>query len=458
MELNIDALSIQNPWWKGSKMKFDPTVLAFFEQPLKWKQDLLDIRDLKNDAVYILSGGRLTGKTTMIKLLIDQLIASGQADPRQILYYSCHNIDSYEHLNEAIKVFIKQSRKDPQDRLYIFIDEASLVQNWQKGIEYLHKAGILENISLLLATSMLYQGKSSGTPPLNIDNIEERHLVSLSFRDFLSLLNPGLIQPADARLYSQFQNQLDYYLDVFLLTGGYPSAINSFKRRGAVDQDIYEIFLAWFIADLAKMGRDISLGRQIMENLILNLCRSTGYKTLANKTKAKTHITIEEYINIYQQLIVITPLFQGDTRGALNRSKAKKFYFNDPFLFWIFYGYVHGSVDYWQFSREYLHKENIFQALLENIVWSELRRREGNTGQPLFFWKNSAKKAEIDLVSRENDSFLPIMIKYGQKASDKDQRAFAQAGFGQGLIITKDILDLSGPVRYMPLTYFLLKN
>ena len=34
MEINLDLLKIQNPWWQGGKLKFDPLVRLYHENPI----------------------------------------------------------------------------------------------------------------------------------------------------------------------------------------------------------------------------------------------------------------------------------------------------------------------------------------------------------------------------------------------------------------------------------------
>jgi len=111
MDLTWELLAIQNHWWKGANLKFDPVLRQYEKNKLKARPEILSQVDLKRDGVHFLTGSRGTGKTTALKLMIKKLIEEDGIKPRQIFYYSCHNLDSAEQLNEMIKLFLNQANR-----------------------------------------------------------------------------------------------------------------------------------------------------------------------------------------------------------------------------------------------------------------------------------------------------------------------------------------------------------
>jgi len=474
MDIDLELLSIQNPWWRqlGSgerlvkNLDFDPVIKDFTSQKLKKLPEVLSEFDLSHDNIYILSGGRGLGKTTILKLLIKKLVTEKKIEPDNIFYYSCHNLDTYEELNELVKIFLNWRRLEASPpkpagkpayrtgrRLFIFIDEISLIKNWPKGISYLDKAKKLKNVTVILASSRQenFGGKAENLPT------QSKTITSLDFAEFLKLLNPKLLGKINKGNYKNYQDQLEYYLDIYFLTGGFLPCLNCYQKEGAISQNIYNDYFYSLTADIAKLGRDVILLRQILEQILLNLGRPLGYKTIAAKTKAKIHLTIAEYLKILESMFVIKMIYQSDSKGKPTSRKAKKIYFIDPFLFWLFYSHINGSLDYWQFSRERLHRQDVFNALVENVVFSHLARNgDGEGKERLTYWRDNVCKQEITFLVHNGKKIMPILLRYSQEIEDKDLKIFKQAGFRQGIIISRERMENRGNIKIMPLTYFLL--
>jgi len=457
MDLTLELLSIQNPWWhKAGKhpagLKFDPVIVRYEKNKLKWTPPVFKKIDLAKDKIYFLAGPKGAGKTTILKLIVRRLIEDKKIDPGQIFYYSCHNLDSYEQLNEMIKLFLNWSGRgrerslgDTRDRRYIFIDEITMIKNWRRGIEYLRQARAFKGATVILS------GSSFAGAAMKIGGLEVKLISGLSFAEFARLVNPALFKDISPANYVKRQKRLDYYLDIYLLTGGFISAINDFKENGAVGQNVYSNFLHWFLAYVSRSSRDTVLTRQIMENIILNLGRPVGFKTLSRKTKARTHLTAAEYLNLLENMFTVKTIFQADGREASR--KAKKIFFQDPFVFWLFYAYVHGSLNYWQFSRERLHDGQVFNVLVENVVLSQLIKDETDK---ITYWRNNIKKQEISFIIEHDKKTTPVLIRFNREIKPADYEVLKNAGFKRGLIISQDKLADQGAIKVVPLTYFLL--
>jgi len=442
MDLTWELLAIQNHWWKGANLKFDPVLRQYEKNKLKARPEILSQVDLKRDGVHFLTGSRGTGKTTALKLMIKKLIEEDGIKPRQIFYYSCHNLDSAEQLNEMIKLFLNQANR--RQRAYIFIDEITMIKDWQSGLNHLKKAGIFKKATAIFSGSFLEKEIDGGINILNI--------ASLAFAEFVGLINPVFHQKIKRGNYPAWADKIEYYLDIYLLTGGQIGAINDYYFNGAVSQNVYSNTLYWLLANVARLGRDPALVRQIMEKIILNLGQSVGYKTLAAKTRARTHLTAAEYLDLLEKMFVIKTIYQSDGGQPTSR-KAKKVYFQDPFFFWLFYAYTHGSLNYWQLARERLFDRAVFSYVLKNVIFSRLLKDGKNN---LTYWRDNVKKQEIHFLARRGKKLMPILIRYDKEIKDGDFKIFKQAGLKRGIIISKDKLENKGDFKIMPLSYFLM--
>ncbi len=72
------------------------------------------------------------------------------------------------------------------------------------------------------------------------------------------------------------------------------------------------------------------------------------------------------------------------------------------------------------------------------------------------YWRDSRIKKEISFVDISASEPVPILMRYNKTISDNDRSIFKQAGFGEGLIISRDILEERAGLKIMPLSYFLL--
>ncbi|MBI4779319.1 ATP-binding protein, partial [Candidatus Falkowbacteria bacterium] len=449
MDLNLELLSIQNPWWRnlparlasealrarpdplyqGGNLGFDPVIEQYECQVIKWRPAVLDEINLSRDNIYCLYGSKGVGKTTLLKLMIKKLIEEDKVNSNNIFFYSCHNLDSYEQLNEMIKLFLN-FKAEPKARRYIFIDEIAMIKNWHKGIDYLIKGSKLTKAAVVLSASSFSKTK-------DVAGIKNIVINNLDFSEFASLINPEIFKGINYENYLRRHGQLEYYLDIYFLTGGFISAINDYKENGAVRQSVYSNYLHWFLAYVARSNRDIVLTRQIMEKLILSLGSPVGYKTLTHKTKAKTHLTAAEYLNILEAMFAVKTVYQSED-GEPSSRKAKKVYFRDPFIFWLFYSYIHGSLNYYKLARERLHDKAVFAALVENAVLSHLIK---NTATEATYWRDNVRKIEIDFLVKQGKSITPILIRYGREINEADFNILKQAGFKKGIIISKDKLE-----------------
>jgi hypothetical protein len=440
--MDINKLAIQNPWWEGEALEYDPVLEEYDCKKLQWQWDLFKDSELKKDQIYFIRGARGLGKTSLFKNLIRDLLNEQGVAPDRVLYCACYNLSGFEELNETVKAFIKDRRSGKQKkRLYLFLDEVVMAVNWQYGLKRLKENGLLKNVTIICSGSLSEKNMEDG--------IKIKSMSPLSFPEFLSLSDPGLAGGVkDAK-------SLEYYLDAYFLTGGFPSAINDFHVNKAVKQKIYDDFLYWLIADITFTGRDMFLARQIMENIVHFAGVPTGYKTLAQNTKAKTHLTVKDYLEILERMFGVNILYQANGKGELATSKSKKIYFGDPFLFWLFYCYIHQSLHYWRFSRQSLHRYDIFKFLKEQVVFNHLTKIKGSPR--IAYWRDIHRREAIDFLVITPKKTIPVILAHENRGAGQCRRVLERAGFRQGIIINESGGTASaGKIKELSLLRFLL--
>jgi predicted AAA+ superfamily ATPase len=96
--------------------------------------------NLEQDAIYTMRGPRQVGKTTLIKIMIRELLEKG-IHPKRIFFWACDLIDTPKELATTLQCYLDGARKEYDDRLFVFLDEISSIRDWQKGIKHLVDAG-----------------------------------------------------------------------------------------------------------------------------------------------------------------------------------------------------------------------------------------------------------------------------------------------------------------------------
>jgi hypothetical protein len=79
-------ISRQNPWWKDSSAISDDDKIKDFQAAhIQWQPRIKNDISFDNDRIYTLRGPRQVGKTTLVKLLIKNLLSEVK-DSKSILY------------------------------------------------------------------------------------------------------------------------------------------------------------------------------------------------------------------------------------------------------------------------------------------------------------------------------------------------------------------------------------
>ena len=169
----------------------------------------------ENTVVYTLRGPRQVGKTTLVKLQIMDFLLGG-THPWNILYYSLDLANTQQDVADLIETYLKISvRQRGERRSYLFLDEASSVSDWQKGIKWLVDNDKLKN-STIMAT---------GSQAINLKNASERLpgrkgtindsydkiLLPMKFAEYASLLNNDLKKLVTENNLLSFRNREEIF-------------------------------------------------------------------------------------------------------------------------------------------------------------------------------------------------------------------------------------------------------
>ena len=478
----INKILNQNIWWQDKRLiSHDPKIREMNAQRFKWRPRVLEEFELDRFVVYTLRGPRQVGKTTALKILINDLLKKERVLKEQVMYYSCDNIDDYKELIELLETYLDYIKKLNlhKKRLYIFLDEVTSVRNWQKGIKHLVDTGKLSQSGIVLTGSNaadLRKGMERLPGRRGKTGGPDKIMLPLTFSEYVSLINPDLFarfageitggidifsldQAAFKTLLSlqPHLGELSILYEQFLTTGGFITAINAYFPEHEIGYAVYELYQQWLRGDISKAGRNERTARQIINELITIAVSAFGWETIAKKIGVATHKTVSEYMETMEDSFVLKTLYQIDINTRRPRvKKLKKAYFLDSFILWSLWGWVDNWLAYSDNVRRSLASADMKARLTEQVIANELFYqfdRPDWLNSRVFFWKNGG---EMDFIVKREKDLLPVEVKYQKNAGFQDLRTIKRLGFKRGILISMDRLEMENSFAIIPAEIFLL--
>lgn len=258
----IDALYQYNPWWEGD-FSLERII------PRKKYLDLLR-RNLENDHIIFLTGLRRIGKTTLMKLIIKELIEEMGIPSDHILYVS---LDDYVFRDNSILDVIDEYRKihriPVDDKVYLFLDEIIFKEDCHQQLKNIYDR---QNAKVYATSSSSIKLKDRKAYLTGRSYIYE--VKPLDFEEYLYFKNIN-ISRKDNKL-------LEPYFDDFLKVGGIPYYVLNEEREflfGLVDDIIHKDIISEHSIKNPQMIKDYFLllmersGKQLSINKIANILK-----------------------------------------------------------------------------------------------------------------------------------------------------------------------------------------
>lgn len=499
--MSISDLGDQNLWWKDkASVESDRLVVAWENSSFKWKPRIAETFCWDANVVYSLRGPRQVGKTTLLRLKIRELLKDG-VDARRIFYWACDQVESFERLTSIISGYVDWARRFSNDRLYLFLDEVSAVRDWQRSIKYLYDIGKLSNCLVVLTGShSLDLAKATeslagrrGEVDRIADNIPDKIFLGAKFSEyvetrsvklfkvlrnlrFLSTQNRLLVLrslsegkiPRGFHILEPYFKDLQGLFDDYLVTGGVPRATDSYVSQGVIPDVVYSDYVSLISRDITRWGGNEAFLRQITQRLIETMSCQVSWNALKEETEISTHDTARWYVDALKNSFVVSYIHHLDRdKGVPYYRKAKKVYFNDPFIFHALRWWAFGGKDPFHETIDFLKDPESRSRLVESVVCNHLIRLMFNMepspqfdyATELFYWESS-KKREVDFAAKFENAFLPIEVKYQKSIQRSDSYGiidFLKGGKShKGIIVTKDVFVQGRSYTEIPLPILLL--
>lgn len=331
--------------------------------------------------IKIITGMRRVGKSTLLAMVREQLIAQG-IPAENIILLNLENLEFRDiGSGNSLYSYIKQRLKHLSGQVTIMLDEVQEVPGWEKAVNSL----LVEELGDVFITGSNAHLLSSELATLLTGRYVEITVYPLSFREFLDFRGLTTQSP---RLTDEFRLYVKY--------GGLPG-LHYLKF---IDEALVP-FLKSMINTIVY--KDIIQRHQIRSPYLLervlqfvqdNCGNITTAKSIADYLKSQ-HIkcsvdSVLNYLGYFEESFLVHRASRYDIKGKRRLELFDKFYPADMGLRFGLIGY----------------REQDIGALLENIVYLELRRRGYTVTVGTF------DGLEIDFVAEKQDERKYFQVAY----------------------------------------------
>jgi len=448
--MDFQILGIYNKWWQnGSSIDtLEKELIGQYERA-EFKRNYENFFDFESNGLYVLRGPRQIGKSTLLKYTIVELLKKGER--RSILYLPLDTIKDYLELRDTILNYLQFS--SDEKKRYIFIDEISMVKDWQKAIKELRDNTLLKNDFVVLTGSSAWDIKRSAERlPGRKGNIKsDILLLPLTFSEYFKTTVREIPTFSIDEILS-FEDKKRFELELlgpdleksffkYIESGGIPSFIEIMNHSEDITpflDTLWDIM----VGDVERQGLSrsklITVLRYLGERLSNRFSWTSGASEIEIDTK-----TFQNYIETlgYNYMAMVLKALDSNSLVPLEKKQKKVYFYDNAVL---------------KNMERKLGITQRFSTVIENTVAQNLTFKfatnldEGLCDLPnIGYWYSSEGK-EIDFIVNG----VPIELKY-QNVINKSDLASIKSIFGKGIVLSKNKLDLSGEIKIIPVHIFL---
>lgn len=332
----------------------------------------------EQDLIKVIIGIRRSGKSTLLKQIIDELKNNG-VNPERIIYINFEDIDmsfikNALDLNEYIKQEIKSDKK-----YYLFFDEIQNVIDWEKAVNSFKAT---KNVSIFIT------GSNS--------NLLSGELATLLAGRYVSFK----IQPFSFKEVCELRKLKDKFeiekaFEDYIKWGGMPQRFY-FREEQEIKNYLMDLYDSIVVKDIITRYKvkDVELLNKILEYLMSTPAQQFSVTNIVNYLKSVnrncSNETLYNYLSYITNSFIMYKARRYDIKGKKVLSTNDKYYLADLGL-----GQVKSSI-----------KAKGKGCILENIVYNELVNR----GYDVLVGKSDS--SEIDFIASYFDEKIYVQVAY----------------------------------------------
>ena len=388
---------------------------------------------IDKDVIKVLTGIRRSGKSVMLKLLMEELKNRG-INENQFIYINFENL-KYRKLKNYKRLydFILNKVDDKYKSYYIFLDEIQEVEEWERCVNSLRVDEDFNfDIYITGSNAKLLSGELS---TYLAGRYIEFVVYPFSFKEFFEIMKE---KNKEIDLKESFQDYVKF--------GGMPFLHNLDYNFEASMQYLQDLYASIILKDITQRNniRDTDLLERIINYVVMNIGNTFSATSISKFFKSENRKvateTILNYIKACEEAFLVYRVARNDLLGKKILNVNEKYYIAD-----------HGI-------REAImenNQKNINQ-ILENIVYFEMLRRGYNVKI------GKVDNLEVDFVCKKNDETIYIQVSYLLASEDTKEREFSvleniKDNYPK-YVLSMDEFDMSrNGIKHVNLIEFLIK-
>lgn len=313
----------QNVQWKGG---------AFPVPHLK--RDLFDtlLTSLKSPLITFLSGPRRTGKSILLKQIIDRLISVDKIQSSRILFFEFSPRQNKEYIWDVYRYFKQNILQDGQ-KIYLFFDEVQVIPGFEIAIKEIY-----DNLDQTKTKMFITGSPSISYKRKMAESLAGRYipykLYPLNFKEYLRLKESPLssilnYEGQDNLTRTGNLEQLNGEFKRFLSWGRLPQMLNMpdpervFYLESSMDQSISKDAFDYFSIQ----------NPSALSALFTYLCQNNGQivtKEKLSKISSISQITTANYLDVLELMGLVYTIYNS-SNPIVKLNSARKIYVSSMF-------------------------------------------------------------------------------------------------------------------------------
>lgn len=345
-----------------------------------------------SELIKVLIGLRRSGKSVLLRQIMEELTENG-VEESQIIYINFEDFQ-YSFITDAGQFYqyVCERRKNEQ-KYYLFFDEIQMVREFER---------VINSFRATWDVSIFITGSNGKLLSGELATLLSGRYVSFRVTPF------SFVEYCEIR---QIQEPSDEDLIEYMNWGGMPQRF-SMKGEQETRTFLQDLYNSIVLRDIVQRtgAKEVDLINRIMEYLMLNPSQTFSAKGILDYFKSVDRTvsaqTLYNYLDHIQTSLIVSKVQRYDIRGKQLLTTLDKYFLTDLGL-----GRIHNS----GYKLE-------MGAMLENIVYNELRNRDYEV------YVGKIPNGEVDFVAVKGDEREYYQVAYyltEQSVIDREFGAFS---------------------------------